>query len=110
MLHFELVPNDSAVDSKLYCRQLGRVYEKLVEKYQTIIRRKRALFQQDSDRPHKAKKTKEKFDELEEAEVPPHPHDSPGSAPSDYGLIQFEAERMVLQSNPDACRSVAKDC
>ena len=88
VLHFELVPNGSAVDSKLYCQQLDRVYDKLVEKYPTLIRRKRALFQQDNDRPHTAKKTKEKFDELEEAEVPPHPPYSPGSAPSDYGLFR----------------------
>ena len=80
VLHFELVPNGSAVDSKLYCQQLDRVYDKLMEKYPTLIRRKRALFQQDNARPHTAKKTKEKFDELEEVEVLPHPPYSPDAA------------------------------
>ncbi|CAF1237776.1 unnamed protein product [Didymodactylos carnosus] len=88
VLHFELVPNGRAVNAELCCQQLDRVYDKLKEKYPTLVRRKRALFQQDNAKPHTAKKTKEKFDELEEVEVLPHPAYSLDAAPSDYGLFQ----------------------
>ena len=44
VLHFEPVPNGRAVKAKLYCQQLDRVYDKLKEKYPTLVRRKRALF------------------------------------------------------------------
>ena len=54
----------------------------------TLITRKRALFQQDNSKPHTAKKTKEKFEELEGVELLPHPAYSPDVAPSDYGLFR----------------------
>ncbi|CAF1691162.1 unnamed protein product [Adineta ricciae] len=120
VLHFELVPDGRTVNAELYCQQLDRVYDKLKEKYPTLFRWKSALFQQDNAKPHTAKTTKEKFDDLDEVEVLPHPAYSSDAAPSDYGLFRsmehflrgrrFEAGRMVLQSNPDACRSVAEDC
>ena len=136
ILQFELIPNGRAMNVELYCQQPARVYEKLEKKSPALVRRKRALFQQDNAKPHTAKKTKEKFDELEEIEILPLPTYNPVAAPSDYGLfrpmehllpgrrfesfdqvektcpgvLRFEAGRRVLQSNPDACRSVTKDC
>ena len=88
MLHFKLVPDGRAVNAELYCQQLDCVYDKLKEKYPIAVRRTRGLFQQDNAKLHTAKKTKEKFDELEEVEVLPHPAYSPDIAPSDYGLFQ----------------------
>lgn len=88
VLHFELAPNGHAINAELYCQQLDRVYEKLKEKYPALVTRKRALFQQDNARPHTAKKTKEKFKELDGVEVLPHPAYSPDAAPSDYGLFR----------------------
>src|SRR5690349_10197479 len=43
--HFELVLNGHAINAELYCEQLDRVYDTLVEKYPSLVRRKRALFQ-----------------------------------------------------------------
>jgi histone-lysine N-methyltransferase SETMAR len=88
VLHFELVPNGRAINAELYCQQLDRVYDKLKEKYPALINRKRALFQQDNAKPHAAKKTKGKFEELSGIEVLPHPAYSPDAAPSDYGLFR----------------------
>ena len=45
VLHFELVSDGHAVDAELYCQQLDRVYDKLKQKYPTLVRRNRALFQ-----------------------------------------------------------------
>lgn len=88
VLHFELIPNGCAINSDLYCQQLSRVYEKLKEKYPILVRRKRALFHQDNAKPHIAKKTQNKFKELDGVEVLPHPPYSPDVAPSDYGLFR----------------------
>ena len=88
VLHFELVPDGRAVDAELYCQQLDRVYDKLKQKYPTLVRRNRALFQQDNAKSHTAKTTKEKFDELEDVEILPHPAYSPDAAPSDDGLFR----------------------
>lgn len=88
IVHFELVPNGRAINAELYCQQLDRVYDKLKENYPTLVNRKRALFQQDNAKPHTAKKTKDKFEELDGVEVLPHPAYSPDCAPSDYGLFR----------------------
>jgi len=88
IVHFELVPNGRAINAELYCQQLERVYDKLKEVYPTLVSRKRALFQQDNAKPHTAKKTKKKFEELDGVEVLPHPAYSPDIAPSDYGLFR----------------------
>jgi histone-lysine N-methyltransferase SETMAR len=87
-LHFELVPNGRAINAELYCEQLDRVYDALVEKYPSLVRRKRALFQQDNAKPHTARKTSKMFEELDGVEVLPHPAYSPDVAPSDYGLFR----------------------
>ena len=73
ILHFELVPNGRAINADLYCEQLDRVYDALVEKYPSLVRRKRALFQQDNAKPHTARK----IEELDGVEVLPHPAYSP---------------------------------
>ena len=88
VLHFELVPNGRAINAELYCQQLDRVYDKLKEKYPALVKRKRALLQQDNAKPHTAKKTKDKFEELDGVEILPHPAYSPDCAPSDYGLFR----------------------
>ena len=88
IVHFELVPNSRDVNAKLYCQQLDRAYEKLKEKYPTLVRRKRASFQQDNAKPHTTTKTKEKFDELEKVEILPHSVYDSDAAPFDYCLLR----------------------
>lgn len=48
VLHFEIVPDGRVVNAELNYQQLERVYDKLKEKYPSVSRRKRALFQQDN--------------------------------------------------------------
>jgi [histone H3]-lysine36 N-dimethyltransferase SETMAR len=88
ILHFELVPNSKAINAELYCQQLDRVYDALKLKYPVLLRRKQALFHQDNAKPHTARITKEKFEQLEGVEILPHPAYSPDAAPSDYGLFR----------------------
>lgn len=88
VLHFELVPDGKPITAELYCQQLERVYDAVKLKYPALIGRKRALFHQDNAKPHTAKKTKEKFEQMEGVEILPHPAYSPDAAPSDYGLFR----------------------
>jgi hypothetical protein len=52
----------------------------------------RALLQQDNGRPHAAKKTLQKIEELESIELQPHPAFSPDLEPSDYYLFRSIAQ------------------
>ena len=88
ILHFELVPNGRTVNADLYCQQLDHVYDKLKVKYPALVHEEGVLFQQDGAKPHTAKRTREKFSELEGVEILPHPPYSPDAAPSDYGLFR----------------------
>ena len=86
--HFELLPQGRSINAELYCQQLDRVYEKLKQKYPAMINRGKALFQQDNARPHTARLTKGKFEQMDGVEILPHPPYSPDAAPSDYGLFR----------------------
>jgi histone-lysine N-methyltransferase SETMAR len=50
------------------------------------------LLQQDNARPHTAKKTLQKIEELEGIELLPHPAFSPDLEPSDYSLFRSMAQ------------------
>ena len=63
------------------------IYEKLKEKYPALISQKHALMQQDNAKPHIARKTKDKLEELDGVEVLLHPEYSPDCTPSNYGLF-----------------------
>jgi histone-lysine N-methyltransferase SETMAR len=67
------------------------MYRALFEKYPALVNRKRVLLQQDNARPHTAKKTLEKIEELEGIELLPHPAFSPDFEPSDYHLFRSMA-------------------
>jgi histone-lysine N-methyltransferase SETMAR len=63
------------------------MYTALLEKYPALVNRKRMLLQQDNARPHTAKKTLQKIEELEGIELLLHPTFSPDLEPSDYYLF-----------------------
>jgi histone-lysine N-methyltransferase SETMAR len=68
------------------------MYTVLLEKSPALVNRKRVLLQQDNARPHTAKKTLQKIEELEGIELLPHPAFSPDLAPSDYYLFRSMAQ------------------
>ena len=65
IIHFELVPNNRAIDAELYSAQLDRMHTALAQKYPALVNRKRVILQQDNASPHIARRTKEKIRELE---------------------------------------------
>jgi histone-lysine N-methyltransferase SETMAR len=91
VIHFELVPNNRTVNADLYYAQLDRMYEEFGQKYLALVNRKRVILQQDNTKPHTARQTKKKIQELESIELLPHPAYSPDLEPSDQHLFRSMA-------------------
>jgi hypothetical protein len=68
------------------------MYTVSLEKYLALVNRKRVLLQQDNARPHTAKKTLKKIEELEGIELLPHPAFSSHLEPSNYYLFRSMAQ------------------
>jgi histone-lysine N-methyltransferase SETMAR len=88
LIYYELVPDVRTINAEIYSQQLEKMYTLLLEKYPALVNRKRVLLQQDKARPHTAKKTLQKIEELEGIELIPHPAFSPDLEPSDYYLFR----------------------
>jgi histone-lysine N-methyltransferase SETMAR len=97
------VPDGRTINAEVYSQQLEKMYTALLEKYPALVNRKRVLFQQDNARPHTAKKTLQKIEELKGIELLPQPACSPDLAPSDYHLFYS----MVLFLRGKKFQSVA---
>lgn len=87
IVHFEVLKPEQTVNADLYCEQLDRVNQSLIEKCPAIVNRKGVILQHDNARPHCARRTLEKINELG-WEVLPHPPYSPDIAPSDFHLFR----------------------
>jgi histone-lysine N-methyltransferase SETMAR len=86
------VPDGRKINAKVYSQQLEKMYTVLLEKCPALVNRKRVLLQQDNVRPHTAKKTLQKIEELEGNELLPHPAFSPDLEPSDYYVFRSMAQ------------------
>jgi hypothetical protein len=75
------VPDGYTISAEVYSQQLEKMYTVLLEKYPALVNRKHTLLQQDNARPHTAKKTLQKIEELEAIELLPHPAFSPDREP-----------------------------
>jgi hypothetical protein len=78
------VPDGSTTNAEVYSQELQKMYTVLLEKYPALVNRKRVLLRQNNARPHTAKKTLQKIEELEGIELLPHPALSPDLEQSDY--------------------------
>ncbi|CAK9820120.1 Histone-lysine N-methyltransferase SETMAR [Anthophora quadrimaculata] len=87
IVHFVVLKPVQTVNADLYCEQLDRVNQSLIEKYPAIVNRKGVILQYDNARPHCARRTLEKINELG-SEVLPHPPYSPDIASSDFHLFR----------------------
>jgi hypothetical protein len=72
LIYYELVPDGRTINAEVYSQQLEKMYTVLLERYPELVNRKRALLQQDNARPHTAKKTLQKIEELEGIELLPN--------------------------------------
>jgi hypothetical protein len=62
------VPDGHTINAEVYSKKLEEMYTVLLQKYPALLNRKRMLLQQDNARPHTAKKTLQKIEELEDIE------------------------------------------
>lgn len=97
VIHYELLPPGTSINAELYCQQLQRLADKLVE-----VRPRHGLvrFLHDNARPHVARATRQKILELG-WEVLPHPPYSPDLAPSDYHLFRSLSNALEGQAFAD---------
>ena len=91
VINRKFVPNGWAVGADLYSQQLERVHEILKPSYTALVNRNRVLLQQDNSRPHTARTTMTKIQELGGIELLPHPAHGSDLAPSDYHLFRSMA-------------------
>ncbi|GFU75694.1 histone-lysine N-methyltransferase SETMAR [Trichonephila clavipes] len=64
IVHIEVLKHGETVYADLYCEQLDRLNQSLIEKYPVIINRKDVLLKHNNARPHCARKTLEKMNRL----------------------------------------------
>lgn len=80
-IHWELLENGETINANLYCEQLERVRRCLRN------RRVPVIFLQDNAKPHTARQTRQKIDDMD-WELLEHPPYSPDISPSDYYLFR----------------------
>ena len=98
VIHWEFVPNGRAVDTDLYSQQLERVHEILRRRDPALVNWNRVLLQQDNVRPHTARTTLTKIQELGGIELLSHPAYNPDLAHLLRGrnFENIEAEEVGL--------------
>lgn len=103
IIFFELLPDNSTIDSKVYCNQMDKLNAVIKQKRPELINRKGVVFQHDNARPHTSLATRTKILQLG-WDVLPHPPYSPDLAPSDYYLfrsLQNFLDGQTFSSNED---------
>ncbi|GFV52185.1 histone-lysine N-methyltransferase SETMAR [Trichonephila clavipes] len=58
---FELLPDNTTINSEVYCHQLDKLNDAIPQKGSEIMNRKGVVFHQDSARPHTSLVTRQKF-------------------------------------------------
>ncbi|GFT80519.1 histone-lysine N-methyltransferase SETMAR [Trichonephila clavipes] len=83
----ELLPDNTTINSDVYCHQLDKLNDALQQKRSELINRKGVVFHQDNARSHSSLVTRQKLLQLEWNTMP-HPPYSPDLTPSDYYLFR----------------------
>ncbi|GFY32719.1 mariner Mos1 transposase [Trichonephila clavipes] len=82
-----LLPDNTTINSEVYCHQLDKLNDALQQKSSELINRKGIVFHQDNARPHTSLVTRQKLLQLV-WDTMLHPPYSPNLAPSDYYLFR----------------------
>ncbi|WKY11423.1 hypothetical protein Q1695_003188 [Nippostrongylus brasiliensis] len=76
-----------SITADVYCNQLDSMMNELAIKHPRLLNRDRPILLQDNARPHVARRTLQKLQELD-VELLIHPPYSPDLAPTDYHIFQ----------------------
>ncbi|GFY34308.1 histone-lysine N-methyltransferase SETMAR [Trichonephila clavipes] len=101
-----LLPDNTTINSEVYCHQLDKLNDALQQKMSELINRKGVVFHQDNARPHTSLVTRQKLLQLE-WDTMPHPPYSPDLAPSDYYL--FRSLRNFLDGKTSTSNEEVKN-
>ena len=96
IVYYELLDENQAITSEVYCHQLNRLKEVLLEKGPSLINRKGVIMHYDNARPHISKATKNLIKEFG-WEVMHHPPYSPNLAPADFSFFRSLQNRLMGQ-------------
>ncbi|GFW05876.1 mariner Mos1 transposase [Trichonephila clavipes] len=81
------LPDNTTINSEVYCHQLDKLNDALKQKRTQLINRKGVVFHQDNARSHTSLVTRQKLLQLEWDTMQHLPY-SPDLAPSDYYLFR----------------------
>jgi histone-lysine N-methyltransferase SETMAR len=87
IIHYSFMEPDQSITADVYCNQLDRMMGMLAIKKPRLVNRDKPILLQDNARPHVAKTTLLKLQELD-LETLCHPPYSPDLAPTDYHFFQ----------------------
>lgn len=87
IVYYELLEPNQTITADYYSHQLSNLNEALNKNRPSLVNRRKVLFHHDNARPHTARQTLGKLNELG-WELMPHPPYSPDIAPCDYHLFR----------------------
>jgi histone-lysine N-methyltransferase SETMAR len=93
VIHHEVLKVGETITADVYCQQLQRASQALLNKQPALVNRRQVLLLHDNAPAHTAKKTQGEIRKLN-WEVLPHPPYSPDLSPTDYHLFRSLANYM----------------
>ena len=86
LIHYSFLNAGETITAK-YCQQMDEMHQKLRQQHLALVNRKGPILLHDNARPHVAKPTLQKLNELG-YETLPHPPFSPDLSPTDYHFFK----------------------
>lgn len=87
IIHYNFLQKGCTITAETYCSKLNEMHKKLIVMCPALVNRKGPLLLHDNARPHCAKMTLHKINELG-YEIVDHPPYSPDISPTDYHLFK----------------------
>jgi [histone H3]-lysine36 N-dimethyltransferase SETMAR len=87
LIHHSFLNSGETITADKYCQQIDEMHRKLQHKYPALVNRKGPILLHDNARPHVARTTLQKLNELG-YELLGHPPYSPDLSPTDYHFFK----------------------
>lgn len=100
VIHYDFMKPGSTITPEIYCNKMDEMMQKFKEKQPRLINRSVPILLHDNARPHTAKMTVAKLQELE-LELLHHPLYSPDLAPTDYHFFRNLDNFLIGKPNSD---------
>ena len=87
LIHYSFLNAGKTITAEKYCQQMDEMHKKLWQQHPALVNRKGPILLHDDERPHVAKPTLQKLNELGYVTLP-HPPYSPDLSPTDYHFFK----------------------